>query len=461
MRSADIVDTILRQIEEGQLNPGDKLPTHRDMAWTSDCSVGTVTRAYAELERRGITYAQVGRGTFIFGTAKDRDDVGRGMFLPTDSHVYSEPGIKVDLSLNSFYHPKLGQRYQTAFEMLARHAPQSGYRGYFDARGRSSDQFYAAQWLKPLVGEVEEKNILITQGAQSGLYLSMAALTSPGDAIATEAFGYPGIKAAAQELGIRIAAIQMDEEGIIPASFEAAAKRGKVKLLVTVPTNHNPTGTTSPLNRRREIARIAKEHNILILEDGVYGPLQNKQIPTYFEIFPEIGLYLTSFSKVFSPGLRVGYLVLPDNLVARFATRMTAINWMTSPVTLDIINFLLSNNTIHDHQHELICECEKRFSYASKLLEPWISAEQLNADTALSHLWIKLPSHIAISDLIAQAREKGISLIGGDRFVMNRQLDDHFVRICLMGVPKFEELKGALNLLKEILCGEHMQILIS
>ncbi len=461
MRSADIVNVVLQQIEEGDLSPGDKLPTHRDMAWTSECSVGTVTRAYAELERRGVTYAQVGRGTFIFGTAKDRDEVGRGMFLPTDSHVHSEPGIEVDLSLNSFYHPRLGQRYQAAFEMLAKHAPQSGYRGYFDARGRSGDLFYAAQWLRPLIGEVAEKNILITQGAQSGLYLSMAALTSPGDSIATEAFGYPGIKAAAQELGIRIAAIDMDEEGMIPASFEVAAKRGKVKLLVTVPTNHNPTGTTVPLSRRHEIIRIAKEYNILILEDGVYGPLQKKRLPSYYELCPEIGLYLTSFSKVFSPGLRVGYLILPDSFIARFATRMTAINWMTSPVTLDIINFLLSNNTIQDHQRELIDECEKRFAYASKRLEPWISAEQLNADTALSHLWIKLPPHIASSDLISQAREKGISLIGGDRFVMNRQLDDHFVRVCLMGVPKFDDLKQALHVLTEILCGEHTQLLIS
>ncbi|MBL4906419.1 MAG: PLP-dependent aminotransferase family protein, partial [Sneathiella sp.] len=290
MKSADIVRVILLRIEDGDLKPGDKLPTHRDMAWYSECSVGTVTRAYTELERRGVTYGQVGRGTYIFGTPQDKEEVGRGLFLPTDSHVQSEPGIKVDLSLNSFYHPELGRRYQLAFEMLAQHAPQSGYRGYFDCRGRPNDRYYAAQWLEPLIGPVDEKNILITQGAQSALYLSMASLTSPGDSIATEGFGYPGIKAAAQELGLRIAALEMDEDGMIPESFEAAAKRGKIKLLVTVPTNHNPTGTTVPLKRRHEIVRIARKYHILILEDGVYGPLQTKSLPTYYEICPDVGL---------------------------------------------------------------------------------------------------------------------------------------------------------------------------
>lgn len=460
-KSEQIVKLILQRIEDGDLAPGDRLPTHRDMAWFNECSVGTITRAYAELERRGVTYGQVGRGTYIFGTDEDKDEIGRGAFMPTDSHVLSEPGITIDLSLNSFYHPKLGKRYQAVFERMALHAPQSGYRGYFDARGRPNDQHFAAQWLEPLIGPVVEKQIVITQGAQSGLYLSMATLTSPGDSIATEAFGYPGIRAAAQELGLRIAAIEMDDEGVVPAAFEAAAKRGKIKLLVTVPTNHNPTGTTVPLARRLEIVKIARANNILIVEDGVYGPLQIKEYPTYYEICPEISLYLTSFSKVFSPGLRVGYMVVPEAYMARFTTRMTAINWMTSPITLDAVSFLLDGKVMQKHQGELQQENEIRFNMALEKLKPWMSKPQIETRSPLSQVWLRLPPYLAISDAIEQARREGISLIGGDRFAMNRQQDDHFVRICLMGVQNSAELAQGLDALSDILSGANVQAMIS
>jgi len=460
-KSEDVVRFVMRKIDSGELKAGDRLPTHRDMAWDQKCSVGTVTRAYSELERKGVTYGQVGRGTYVFGTKQDNQQVGRGMFLPMDNEALSEPGISADLSLNSFHHPDLGLSYKSAFEMLASHGPQAGYKNYFDCRGRPSDRHYASQWLKHLIGDVSENDILITQGAQSGLYSAMAALTSAGDSIATEAYGYPGIKAAAQELGLRISAIEMDDFGMIPKAFEAAVKRGKIRLLVTVPTNHNPTGTTVPIERRWEIMRIAKSHNVLILEDGVYGPLQIKKIPTYRELCPETALYLTSFSKVFSPGLRVGYLVAPEKLIPRLVSRMTAINWMTSPITLDISNYLLDAKVIEQYQEDHIKECEKRFAFAKNILKPWLSTTVVETGDCLPHLWVQLPSSLAGSAMIENARREGVALMGGDRFAMNRQLDDHFVRICLMAVPDFEDFKRAINILCRIFSGQTAAALIS
>ncbi|MEH6401819.1 MAG: PLP-dependent aminotransferase family protein [Sneathiella sp.] len=460
-KSEDVVHFVMRKIDSGELKAGDRLPTHRDMAWNQKCSVGTVTRAYAELERRGVTYGQVGRGTYVFGTQQDNEQVGQGMFLPLDNDPISEPGLFADLSLNSFHHPDLGESYKSAFEFLASHGPQGGYRSYFDCRGRPSDRHYAAQWLEHLVGEVNDNNILITQGAQSGLYSAMAALTGAGDSIATEAYGYPGIKAAAQELGLRISAIEMDDFGMIPAAFEASVKRGKIGLLVTVPTNHNPTGTTVPIERRLEIIRIAKEHNVLILEDGVYGPLQVKNVPTYRELCPETALYLTSFSKVFSPGLRVGYLVAPENLIPRLVSRLTAVNWMTSPITLDISNYLLDTKVIQKYQADHKKECERRFIFAKNLLKPWLADAVVGSGVCLPHLWAQLPASLASSATIEHARSEGIALIGGDRFVMNRQLDDHFVRICLMAVPDFEDFKRAITILYRVFSGQTAAALIS
>lgn len=460
-KSEDIVNFVLAQMEKGALGPGDRLPTHRDMAWEMKCSVGTVTRAYAELERRGIAYGQVGRGTYVFGTGQDKQAVGNGMFLPDDAFHRSQPAELVDLSLNRFHHPDLEKSFASALQALSGRIDQADYRSYFDCRGRAEDTYRAARWLEPLIGPVSENNILLTQGAQSGLYLVMSCLAGSGDSIATEAFGYPGIKVAAQEQGLRIAAIDMDDEGMIPKSFEAAAIKGKVRLLVTVPTNHNPTGTSLSLKRRQEIIRIARAHNIMILEDGVYNPLHKKAFPTFRELAPDISLYLTSFSKVFSPSLRVGYIVAPDELVPKLVNRMTAISWMTSAITLDLANFLLEKNVVEAHRTDLAAENERRFIFAKGVLSPWISKSQIDASSPLSHLWLKLPPIIASSDFVTRARQEDILLIGGDRFAMNRQMDDNFVRICLMGVPEFETFKHALFTIRSLLSESETRALIS
>ncbi|MBL4908139.1 MAG: hypothetical protein JKX94_11860 [Sneathiella sp.] len=157
----------------------------------------------------------------------------------------------------------------------------------------------------------------------------------------------------------------------------------------------------------------------------------------------------------------MGYLVVPDNLVARFATRMTAINWMTSPITLDIVNYLLEKEIIQDHQQDLMVECDRRFSFAINELKPWLTNSQINAVSSLSHLWIKIPSDMGASDFIDQARGEGISLLGGERFVMSRQMEGHSVRVCLMGVEKFEDLKRALQILSGFLSRERAQIFMS
>ena len=460
MKSDEIVSILKRKIASGVLKPGERLPTHRDMAWELKCSVGTVTRAYGELERSGATYAHVGRGTYV---ASDAISKNRGADNPLWHFEQQQkiPFAPTDLSLNRFYHPKSAEAFSKVFQKLAQRAPQSEYRDYIDTRGRSEDFTAAQQWLAGLIGNVERENIIVTQGAQSGLFLVMSSLTKPGDAIATEAFGYPGIKAVAQDIGAKLIPIEMDELGMIPAAFEAAAKRTRIRLLVTVPTNHNPTGTTLPLQRRLEIVKIARENNILIVEDGVYAPFHNREIPTYWEICPDICVFLTSFSKVFSPAIRVGYVVAPDRLLPKLVSSMTAINWMTSPISLDLVNCLLEDGVIEQHQGDLIVEGGKRFLLAKKILGQWISARQLKQDQFLPHLWLRLPISMAPSELIEQARSNGIALIGGDRFAMNRQLDDHFVRVCLMAVAERDQLEAALLKLADLLSANETLPLIS
>ncbi|MEX1034450.1 MAG: aminotransferase class I/II-fold pyridoxal phosphate-dependent enzyme, partial [Sneathiella sp.] len=210
-KSEEIVAHFIEMVKQGEFEPGRKLPTHRQLAYEYGCSVGTASRAYAELVRRGYCYGRVGQGTFVYGTPVDTAAIGRGAFFPEESWNEGVSGL-TDLSKNSFFHIEAEDRLRDAAQRLLKRNEPETYFSYSDSRGRPSDRDVAAQWLSSLINYVDTDHIILTQGAQSGLYLAMATLAKAGETVATEAFGYPGIRAAAYELDLRLAPIAMDGE---------------------------------------------------------------------------------------------------------------------------------------------------------------------------------------------------------------------------------------------------------
>ncbi len=456
----EIVALIISKIEQGSYRPGDRLPTHRDLAYEYGCSIGTASRAYAELERRGHCYGRIGQGTFVYGTAGDEAAIGKGAIFPKESWSEGESGL-TDLSKNSFFHAETESRLRDAAQRLLRRNDPVAYFSYSDSRGRPRDRDVAASWLSTLVDRADPENIIITQGAQSGLYLAMATLANAGETVATEAFGYPGIRAAAYELDLRLAPVAMDRDGMIPASFAEICRRGNVKMLITVPTNHNPTGATQPEARRREIIDIARRHGVTILEDSAYAPLHSREIPSYYDLAPDIAVYLTTFSKVMSPALRVGYMMAPDNLVPRLATKMTTINWMTSPLLLDMVNFLIQSGQVAVQGRLLVDICHRREKRAREILAPWLERSLSPPDSPLAHLWVRLPAGKSMSEFVASARRENIVVIAGSTFAMNKSVDVGHIRLCLMGEPEEKRLFKALGRLATLLSQENSPLMVT
>ncbi len=446
----EIVDVVLSQIKDGTLKPGDRLRPHRQIAYEFNCSIGTASRAYAELERRGITYGKVGQGTFVYGTDRDEDQIGKGFFFPRESWIETDSNL-IDLSKNSYFNANTDDRLREVFQKLSQHNETGRYLDYFDSRGRINDREIAADWLRHQLDVVDSENIIVIPGVQSGLYLAMATLASPGDMVATEEFGYPGIRAVCRELDLRVAAVAMDDHGLVPEAFEQLCQRGNVKILVTIPTNHNPTGTTQPTARRLEILKIAQKYHVHIVEDAVYAPLQPHRVPSYCQLAPEDTLYLTGLSKAFSPGLRVGYMVAPAPLIPRLASKMTAVNWMTSPVSLDMANYFLISGLVDKQVSELVTVCRRRESFARQILSRWLADHSTNLDAPLAHFWVRVPDGIEVSDFVRKARTANIVVVGSEAFAMSKSLENRHVRICVMAEPDEQRLHQALNRLAEIL----------
>ena len=161
----------------------------------------------------------------------------------------------------------------------------------------------------------------MTAGSQMGLDLVTKLFCDPGDVILAEGPTYTGALGVFEGYQVDVRQVPLDEDGLDPAAVEARIRelkeQGKrVKLLYTIPNFQNPTGVSLAQDRRAELVRVCREQDVLVVEDNPYGQLSfsGERLPSLHSYDPEAVIYLGSFSKVFSPGVRVGWMVAPPRV---------------------------------------------------------------------------------------------------------------------------------------------------
>jgi len=159
-----------------------------------------------------------------------------------------------------------------------------------------------------------KEEVLVASGSQGVLDAIGKVLISKGDKVAVEAPTYLGALQAFTPYEPQYVRLDTDDDGLIPASLEKALDRGGIKFIYLVPTFQNPTGRTITLERRRQIAALIKKYNALLVEDDPYGSLRyrGQDIPTIQSLAPGNVVYISTLSKVFAPGLRIGFCVAPE-----------------------------------------------------------------------------------------------------------------------------------------------------
>jgi 2-aminoadipate transaminase len=171
-------------------------------------------------------------------------------------------------------------------------------------------------YLRPKGIQSTMADILVASGSQGVLDALGKVLISTGDTVAVEAPTYLGALQAFTPYEPQYARLDTDENGLIPESLEKVLARGGVKFIYLVPTFQNPTGRTIPLERRKQIAAIIKTHGALLIEDDPYGSLRYRgtDVPTIKSLAPDNVVYISTLSKVFAPGLRLGFCVAPAQI---------------------------------------------------------------------------------------------------------------------------------------------------
>ncbi len=431
-----IADALEAATAEGELAPGTRLPTHRELAERLGVTVGTVTRAYAEAERRGLTEGTVGRGTFIRARRT----------VPTVARAYREPGV-IDLGLNQ---PTLGPHAEALAAALARLAGEPDLErllGYDAGTTVEAHQRAAARWLAGLGLDAQPGQIVITCGARHALLAAMTALAEPGDVLLTEALGYRGIHAAAAQARLRIEPVAIDAEGLIPDALEAACRAHRPRLLACVPTLHNPTAAVMPGERRRAVAAIAREFDLLILDDDVYGFCVEDRPPPLTSFAPERSCYINNASKALAPGLRLGYAVAPPALAERIAATVRGSVWMPPPLMLEIATRWIEDGTAAQLMRWQIDESRARQALAERFLGRWPYARQ----PAGCHLWLPLPEPWCVGDFVAAARAQGVAVAPAEAFVVGRGAVPQAVRLSVTVPPSRDALESGLRRLAGLL----------
>jgi DNA-binding transcriptional MocR family regulator len=429
-RYLQVADAIEQAIADGRLQPGDRLPPQRRLADMLGVDLTTVTRGYDEAKRRNLLKARGALGTYVAAPKVDLAQViDLSMNLPP-------PPADID--------PDDAVRRGMAQVLL--HTDANVLMSYHLGGGSVTDRAAGVLWLEPVLGRISTERVMTCPGAQSALAALILALTKPGDVIMSESLVYPGLRAAIDQLGRRLVAIEADEEGLLPDALEKASREYGARVLYLNPTLQNPTASTMSERRRRAVADVAIARGIRIIEDDPYWLLADHAPPPMASFAPAQVYYIATLSKTLTPGLRTAFVVLPDTHAQdSFLSALRSFVLMSSPLATGLATQWIHDGTALQWLAGVKAEARNRQHLAMRILP---DASGVIHDGI--HRWLTLPDHWTSFDLANAARMEGLAVTSSDVFAMGEQVPNA-IRISLGGVRDREHLASALRRLAGLL----------
>lgn len=429
-----IVEALERDISSGRLHRGQRLPTHRALAKALSVDLTTVTRAYNEARRRGLTDARVGQGTFV---AESRA-------LPAGPRREAA-GIDVDLSMNlppSPIEADLEGRIMRGLAVLQRDHGFSDLLSYQQAGGSTVDRGIAADWLRRRVRTAEADRLVISSGTQSALMATLLSVTRPGDVVLTDRLTYPGFKSAAAALGVRLVGVASDGDGMDPEALADACRVHAPKAVYLLPTIHNPTTQTIGQARREQLAAAIRRHDLVLIEDDAYGNLEPKAQPIA-TLIPERSYLAMTLSKCMAPGLRVAHVLTPDRAAASVVSNaLRTVSQMPVPLMVALVSRWLADGSADAIISAVAAEAAAR----QKLAEKALSGQNYLAHPKGHHVWLRLPAAWTRAEFAAHVQRQGLAVVTSDSFSVDGE-QEHAIRIALGAARNRSELVAALDVL--------------
>ncbi|MFC3390278.1 PLP-dependent aminotransferase family protein [Aidingimonas halophila] len=442
-----LVDQLAADIANGSLKPGERLPPQRLLADALQVTVGTITRAYREAERRGLVEARVGSGTRVRDRHSDAPDF---------HHLSHAADGSIDLSLSvPIPHAMRHQQLSAALATLARHEPSMHTAlAYQSEQGNRHHRRQLADWLTTQGLPMDVDELLFTEGGQHADYLALQALVRPGEAVASAALTYPGMIAAARQLGLKHIAVPVDDEGIRPDALDRLCQQQRIRLLYIMPEHNNPTGQHMGANRRNAIAEVARRHDVLLLEDGVQFVSAETRGTPFYRLAPDQSLYIFSTSKLLTGGLRFGALRAPAPLIPKLCAALRAQCWAPP----DLIAAVACQWLTSPEADSLIRWQWQEVAIRQQRVQEVLGAHQPHAHPCGFHAWLALPDPWRATDFVSRAAERGVTVISADPFCVGSQPAPQAVRLCVTPPADRTTLETGLSRLAELLEEEPLRV---
>lgn len=399
---AQISSYLRRLIETDVLKPGVKLPATRELAADIAVDRATVIAAYDELMAEGLAMAHVGQGTFVAvrhwhgkrsekelippvviepevnwrqcfsRTARVSGEWRRPDFSPYQASegMISFAGGMPDSSLFPIeaFRRVLNQVLRTEGPALLQYSPVSGYPPL---------RHYLASYLVHKGMAVNEADILIVNGSQQGLDLVARTLLDPGDQVVVEGPSYPGALQIFRAHQAEMLTVPMGEDGIRRDVLEGMLQRHTPKFIYVMPTFHNPTGVTVSLEGRRELLAIAAKARVPVVEDDFHNELRYDGSPVLpLRALDRQGLVIAigTFSKVLFPGLRVGWIVAPPEVMERLVIAKRISDLHTSALIQAAIYHFCRRRLLDQHTKRMCVEYRRRRNTLLQALKQYCPA---------------------------------------------------------------------------------------
>jgi len=464
-------DQIRALVHSGDLRAGARIPASRELATQLGVHRTTVANAYAELESEGLISGHVGRGTFIRGDGDARKisvgphPVSVDGGLRWESLFADERG---DEGLSRL--TQMAPRGTISF-VMARPAPEffpieelrKCTNAVWHREGAVILQFGPSDGYPSLKREIvamlrsegysaSDENLLITDGCQQALDLICKAFLRAGDTVLIENPAYPGAVAAFGGARARVLCAPVGTEtgpgknpGIDVSAVEAVLLQNRVKMIFVTPDFQNPTGTTVPLAERRRLLEIAARYQVPIVEDHIYAQLRarGERAPSLKQLDrSNLVIQIDSFSKIAFPGLRVGWIVAPSNVIER----LRLVKQATDLHTGQLAQAILAEYMHRGHLGRHLERTRKGYSGRLAALEQALT-KHMPSETKWTRpeggmcVWVELPPGFDSNELLIHVRERGVIFAPG-RYFYFQNPQPNTLRLGFAGVNEKEIAKG-------------------
>lgn len=455
-----ISNYIKKLIYQKKIIEGEKLPSIRALSKFLNVNTVTIVSAYDKLKGEGFAVQKIGSGTF----AKGRED--NIIFLKEYSNIYK----KINGEMLKEYIDFTGERTCSEFfpvetfktvlnEVLDRDGAKAftyqNVLGYDGLRRSISKNFWK--------GNLNKEDILIVSGAQQGIDIAAKAIINVNDNVIVEKPTYSGALNVFKSRRANIFEVDMLEDGVDITLLKKILKKNKIKCFYVMSYFQNPTGSTYSLEKKMEILNLAEEQDFYIIEDDYLSELiydKNKRYNSFksLDTYDRV-IYIKSFSKIFLPGIRMGYLVPPKIFNEKIQECKINTDITTSSLMQRALDLYINNGYWKKHIKLLNKDYKDRYYHVKKCIDEILKEKiSYNSPGGGLNFYLKISDDIKMNciELFNKCKKNKVIITPGVLFYKNSLDGEKFFRLSF-SVTNMEEIKRGIEIIDEILKSSEME----